>query len=427
MRDGIKYLEQTVLKSCSVKSKGSKLNKSIKSLKSKSSVDSEHSSKVDKYKLQQEEAALKVKLAYVEQEKALEIEKLIQEQKMEELQLKRDLELNRAKLNVFEEIEKEQMPSLEDDLANLLPEGKGKGVKRLLQSLPVTTSTSEASTSVQLQVSQTPALTITSTHKSTSNNLRATAPSFSPGAVTQSVFTVRHFDHGHSPPTPGEVPSENVTSDRINPPVTSSFSGPPPIMSTMVTLASTYQPVNSQRQVYSFSDGLDRMALSLERCMDKLTEANLEQSTVSKQLFVSGQLPKLTINGDPLQYPVWKSTFNALVDSRPLEADIKLNMLNQYVTGKPKQVVEHYLLIGTEDAYQKARSVLQERYGNCNAVSTAFIHKLESWPKIGPKDAVAFREFSDFLDKVLAAKKTIPGLSILDYAKENVKLLAKLP
>ena len=133
--------------------------------------------------------------------------------------------------------------------------------------------------------------------------------------------------------------------------------------------------MNSQRHVNSFSDGLDRMALSLERCMDKLTEANLEQSTVSKQLFVSGQLPKLTIsvfNGDSLQHPVRKRMFNALVDSRPLEADIKLNMLNQYVTGKPKQVVEHYLLIGTEDAYQKARSVLQERYGNCNVVSAAF-------------------------------------------------------
>ena len=91
--------------------------------------------------------------------------------------------------------------------------------------------------------------------------------------------------------------------------------------------------------------------------MNKLTEANLEQSTVSKHLFVSGQLPKLTIsvfNGDTLQYPVWKNTFNALVDSRPPGADIKLNMLNQYVTGKPKQVVEHYLLSGTEDAYQKA-------------------------------------------------------------------------
>ena len=58
--------------------------------------------------------------------------------------------------------------------------------------------------------------------------------------------------------------------------------------------------------------------------MDKLTGANLEQSTVSKQLFVWGQLLlKLSIsvfNGDHLQYPVsW--AFNALVDSRPLDPD----------------------------------------------------------------------------------------------------------
>ena len=252
-------------------------------------MDSGNSNKVDKYKLQQEEAALKVKSAYVEQEKALEIDKLIQEQLKEELKLKRDRELSRAKLNVFEEIEKDQMPSLEDDLANFPVEGKGEGVRRFLQSLPVTASNSEASTSVQLQVSQTPALTTTSTPKSMSSSLHATAPLFSPGAVTQSVFTVLHFDHGHSPPTPGEVPSyENVTSVKTNPPVTSFFSGPPPIVSSMVTPPYTYQPLNSQRQVNSFSDGFDRMALSLGRCMDKLTEANLEQSTVSKQLFVSG-------------------------------------------------------------------------------------------------------------------------------------------
>jgi len=60
-------------------------------------------------------------------------------------------------------------------------------------------------------------------------------------------------------------------------------------------------------------------------------------------------------------------------------------------------------------------------------VSTTFINKLEKWPKIGPKDAVVLREFSDLLDKVLAAKETIPGLFIFDYAKENVKLMAKLP
>ena len=87
--------------------------------------------------------------------------------------------------------------------------------------------------------------------------------------------------------------------------------------------------------------------------------------------------------------------------------------------------MEHYLLIGTEDAYQKAKFVLQKPYGNCNVVSTEFINKLEKWPNIGPKDASALREFLDMLDKVFAAKNTIPDISVLDYAKE--KLLSKLP
>ena len=119
VRDEIKYLEQTVLESGSVSSKGSKKSKLAKSVKSKSSVDTVCSTKVDKYKLQQEEAALKVKLAYMEQEKALELERLMQEQKLEELKLKKELELSRAKLSVCEGIEREQTPSIEEDLANL--------------------------------------------------------------------------------------------------------------------------------------------------------------------------------------------------------------------------------------------------------------------------------------------------------------------
>ena len=62
VRDEIKYLEQTVLESNSVISKGSKRSKTTKSVKSKSSSDSVLSTKVDKYKLLQEEPALKEKL-----------------------------------------------------------------------------------------------------------------------------------------------------------------------------------------------------------------------------------------------------------------------------------------------------------------------------------------------------------------------------
>ena len=173
-----------------------KLTKSDKSI-----VDTALSTKADKYKLQQEEAALKVKLAFVEQEKALKLEKLMQEQKLEELNLTREFELSRAELSVCKEIEKEQTPSLEEDLATLPSESEAEGVKKFLQSLPVPASTSVAYTQVQSQVSLAPALTTTSTPKSTMSSFRASAPSFSPAAVTQSVFTVRHFEPGHGLPT----------------------------------------------------------------------------------------------------------------------------------------------------------------------------------------------------------------------------------
>jgi len=85
------------------------------------------------------------------------------------------------------------------------------------------------------------------------------------------------------------------------------------------------------------------------------------------------------------------------------------------------------MLIGTENAYQSARSLLQERYGNCNVVGTAFMNKLENWPKIAIRGAENLRDLSDFLQKIIAARETTPTLAVLDFAKENVKALNKLP
>ena len=101
-----------------------------------------------------------------------------------------------------------------------------------------------------------------------------------------------------------------------------------------------------------------------------------------------------------------------------MDAQTKLNFLHQYISGKPKQVVEQYMLIGTEDAYQSVRLLL---------VGTAFMKKLENWPKIGLRDAEGLRDLSDFLQKIIAARETTPSLAVLDFAKENVKTLNKLP
>ena len=87
------------------------------------------------------------------------------------------------------------------------------------------------------------------------------------------------------------------------------------------------------------------MVSPLERSLGKLTKANLEQSIVSKQIRQTDKSDQVVsvFDGDPCNI-LCRSAFNAQVDSRPLVGDIKLNILHQYVQGKPQQVV-----IGTED------------------------------------------------------------------------------
>ena len=46
------------------------------------------------------------------------------------------------------------------------------------------------------------------------------------------------------------------------------------------------------------------------------------------------------------------------------------------------------------------------------------MNKLENWPKIGIRDAEGLRDLSDFLQKIIVARKTTPSLAALDFAKD---------
>ncbi|RMX44025.1 hypothetical protein pdam_00022980 [Pocillopora damicornis] len=267
----IKYLEQATLEFCSTSSKGSNRSK-ISKQSGRSTTNSESQTKIDKYELQKEKAALKVKIAFAKQERELKL----------------------AKLNVCEETKRTQTPSLNEDFDTLPCEGEEEGLERSFKGLPTPTGAHATCTLARAQVTQTSAVT------TTASNLRISAPVSSP------------------------------VSNPVQ--VTSTFSTPS--VSPVATTASSLfdQGIYPQGQTTSPNSGLERVASSLERCLERLAEVNVQQSTVNKQLFVSGQLSKINIpifGGDPLQYPAWNSAFNALVDSRPMEADIKLNMLNQ--------------------------------------------------------------------------------------------------
>ena len=128
-------MEQATLESCSTSSKGS-LKSKISKQSGRSIMNSEPQTKIDKYELQKEKAALKIKIAFAKQERELKLAKVLQEQKLEEFELLRELELNKAKLNICEETEREQTPSLNEDLDTLSCESEDEGLERFFKGLP---------------------------------------------------------------------------------------------------------------------------------------------------------------------------------------------------------------------------------------------------------------------------------------------------
>ena len=63
-------------------------------------------------------------------------------------------------------------------------------------------------------------------------------------------------------------------------------------------------------------------------------------------------------HGDPLKYPGWKSAFQTLIEQCQIPANEKMHYLKKYLAGPVKDVVEHYFLLPSEDAYDEAKNLL---------------------------------------------------------------------
>ena len=139
------------------------------------------------------------------------------------------------------------------------------------------------------------------------------------------------------------------------------------------------------------------------------------------------QVKMEVFEGSVVRFPAWESAFDALIGNRVQCSKHKMNLLGQYLSGEPKDLISGLLLYQNEEAYTVARQRLRSRYGSPSIVGQAFIDKLASWPKIGNNQPSDLQHFSDFLVQVMEVKRNIKGLEILDFAPESTKVVQKLP
>ncbi|XP_014677999.1 PREDICTED: uncharacterized protein LOC106817812 [Priapulus caudatus] len=247
-----------------------------------------------------------------------------------------------------------------------------------------------------------------------------------------------------SSPLPGEptTSAENVIrylQSQPKSPICSSFPvnddgvGPTQVSATRQKgpAAAQHVPYNSQpsdsgaRHVDSTLDANVKEWKPLEPKNDITAFAEALSASIGLSRLPVPEPP--VFQGDPLEYPDWEASFAALIESRGIPVQERIHYLKRYLSGPAKEAVNGYFLLKSENAFEKAKSVLQKRYGSPFAVSEAFRRKLESWPRIQPRDGRGLQKFSDFLQQCEMAMADIESLTILNDNRENRKLLQKLP
>ena len=150
-------------------------------------------------------------------------------------------------------------------------------------------------------------------------------------------------------------------------------------------------------------------------------EVTMTQESVSLAQAIASSLsmnrlpvPEPTkFSGDPLRFTDWKMSFIALIDRKPLPPSEKMFYLKMYLAGEAPKAVEGLFYRDSENAYNGAWKVLQDRYGNPLIIQKAFRDKLMRWPKINTNDPLALQEFADFLQGSTEAIQHVKGLAIL--------------
>ena len=132
-------------------------------------------------------------------------------------------------------------------------------------------------------------------------------------------------------------------------------------------------------------------------------------------------------DGDLLQYPVWLKALETLIEGRTVTPSERLHFLGNYVKGEAKEVVDSFLLLDSEDAYDEAKEMLKKCFGDPFAVAATCRKKLELWPKIHPNDSIALRKYLDFLVQCQKLMEKIGSFHVVNDDHENRKLVSKLP
>lgn len=153
-----------------------------------------------------------------------------------------------------------------------------------------------------------------------------------------------------------------------------------------------------------------RFALELETDKLKLSETRRVQT----------KLPDLQISrfqGNHLDWGRFWSLFQTQIDEAPMSDEAKFSYLKEFVNQKVRATIEK--LPVDSEGYKRAKTMLQERYGDTSEVVNAHIQQIFPLPTI---HGTSRAKIHDFYDQLLCHVQALDTLGKLETVTGNVRM-----
>ncbi|KAK0145483.1 hypothetical protein N1851_015620 [Merluccius polli] len=171
------------------------------------------------------------------------------------------------------------------------------------------------------------------------------------------------------------------------------------------------------------SNGEQSNMLNIMEKQNDITALMVQQQSLSL-------MPKKEIrrfDGDPLQFQTFIKSFEHNIESKNPNPTDCLYYLEQYTEAQPREMVRSCLHMTADRGFRKAKSLLQEHFGNEHKIATAYMEKALSWSSIKPDDTKTLQAYTLFLRGCCNAMEDVNNMQELNMSANLLIIIKKLP
>ncbi|XP_072171548.1 uncharacterized protein [Diadema setosum] len=135
----------------------------------------------------------------------------------------------------------------------------------------------------------------------------------------------------------------------------------------------------------------------------------------------------MKFNGNPLHYFEFMRSFDNLIGESALDDGTKLIKLFQCCEGEAKGIIQCCMVMVPHHGYQRARELLEERFGSRHKIADAWMKQVTGGPPFHASDKKGLQKFSDQLKTCVETLNALSLTREMSSQRELLKVVDRLP